>query len=109
MHAVCLAIAKPVGLFPLTRFAWRIRFVVAAVAVAQSAADGRIAAGLVVAIFIALTYLVPQWQRRWDIRSQDDCGRFVADHELGDTLGRFPLPVRPSQARIRAYCPGAAR
>src|SRR5665647_2358649 len=55
--AVCLAMAKTVGLFPLTRFAWRIRFVVAGVAVAQSVADGRIAAGAVVAVFIALTCL----------------------------------------------------
>jgi Zn-dependent protease with chaperone function len=51
--AVCLSIAKTVGLFPLTRFAWRIRFVVAAVAAAQSVADGRIAGGVVVAVFIA--------------------------------------------------------
>jgi Zn-dependent protease with chaperone function len=89
VRAVCLAIAKTVGLFPLTRIAWRIRFVVAAVAVAQSVADGRIAAGVVVAMFIALTYLAPRWQRHWDKRSQDDSDRFVADHELGDALGRF--------------------
>ncbi len=89
LRAVALAMAKTVGLFPLTRFAWRIRFVVAAVAVAQSVADGRIAAGVVVAVFIALTYLAPRWQRQWDIRSQDDSDRFVADHELGDPLGRF--------------------
>jgi hypothetical protein len=88
-HTVCLAIVKTVGLFPLTQFAWRIRFVMATVAVAQSVADGRIAAGLVVSIVIALTYLAPQWQRQWDIRSQDDSDRFVADHELGDALGRF--------------------
>ncbi len=89
VHALCLAIAKPVGLFPLTQFAWRIRFVMATVAVAQSVADGRIAAGAVVSIFIALTYLAPRWQRRWDIRSQDDSDRFVAAHKLGDALGRF--------------------
>src|SRR5450756_2984659 len=57
VRAVSLAIAKTVGLLPLTQFAWRIRFVVAAVAVAQSVADGGIAEGLVVAAFIALTYL----------------------------------------------------
>jgi hypothetical protein len=118
VQAVCLAIAKSVGLFPLTRFAWRIRFVVTAAAVAQSAADGRVAGGLIVAAFIALTYLAPGWQRQWDIRSQDDSDRFVADHELGDALGRFlrrcpPEPrtlerihcltgpvVRPSLARV---------
>jgi len=89
LRAICLAIAKTVGLFPLTRFAWRIRFVVATVAVAQSAGDGRIAAGVVVAVFIALTYLAPRWQRQWDMRSQGDSDRFVADHELGEALGRF--------------------
>ena len=89
VRAVALAIAKTVGLFPLTRMAWRIRFVVAAVAVAQSVADGRIAAGAVVAAFIVLTYLAPRWQSQWDMRSQDDSDRFVADHELGDALGQF--------------------
>ena len=33
LRAGCLAISKTVGLLPLTQFAWRIRFVVAAVAV----------------------------------------------------------------------------
>jgi hypothetical protein len=89
VRAVALAVAKTVSLFPLTEFAWRIRFVVATVAVAQSLPDGRIAGGVVVAVFIALTYLAPRWQRQWDIRSQDDSDRFVADHELGDALGRF--------------------
>jgi hypothetical protein len=89
VRAVCLAIAKTVSLLPLAQFAWRIRLVVATVAAAQSVADGRIAAGVVVAVFIALTYLAPRLQRQWDRRSQDDSDRFVADHELGDALGRF--------------------
>ena len=89
LRAACLAIAKTICWFPLAHFAWRIRFVVAGVAVAQSATDGRIAAGVVAALFIALTYLAPGWQRRYVIRSQDDSDVFVADHELGDALGRF--------------------
>jgi len=89
VRAVSQAIAKTVGPFPLTRFAWRIRFVVAAVAVAQSVADSRIPGGVTVAVFIALTYVVPRWQRQWNMRSQDDSDRFVADHDLGDPLGQF--------------------
>jgi len=89
LRAVCLAIAEMVSWLPLAQFAWRIRFVVATVAAAQSVADGRIAAGVVVALFIALTYLAPRSQRQWDRRSQDDSDRLVADHELGDGLGRF--------------------
>jgi hypothetical protein len=44
---------------------------------------------MVVAMFIALTYLAPRWQCQWDLRSQDDSDRFVADHELGDALDQF--------------------
>lgn len=89
VRAPCLTIARTTGAFPLAQFAWRIRFVVAAVAVTQSVADGRIAAGVVVAVFIAQTYLAPRWQRQWDRCSQDAADRFVAAHELGDALGRF--------------------
>jgi hypothetical protein len=89
VRAVFLAIARMVSWLPLARFAWRIRFVVATVAVAQSATDGRIAAGVVAAVFIALTYLVPRWQCQWDTRSQNDSDRFVADHGLGNALSGF--------------------
>ena len=98
VHAVWVGIAKAVGMFPLTQFAWRIRFVVGAVAVVQSVADGRIAAGAVVAVFIALTYFAPRWQRRWDLHAQNDADQFVAEHELGDALARF-LRRCPSELR----------
>ena len=89
LRAVCLAIARTVGGFPLTRFAWRVRFLVGAIAVAQAVGDGRMAGGVVVAVFISWTYLAPRSLRQWHMRSQDDSDRFVADHELGDALGRF--------------------
>lgn len=89
VRVVYLVIARTVAWFPLTRFAWRIRFVVAVVAVAQAVVDSRIAGGVVATVFIALTYVAPRWQRQWDVRSQDDSDRFVAEHGLGDALGRF--------------------
>ena len=89
VRVVRLAIATMIGWFPLTQFAWRIRFLAAEVAVAKAVADRRIAGGVVAALFIALTYLAPGWQRHWDMRSQDDSDRFVADHELGDALARL--------------------
>jgi len=58
VRAFALAISETVSLFPLAQFAWRIRFVVATAAAAQSVAAGRITAGVVVAVFIALTYLI---------------------------------------------------
>lgn len=111
--SVSLAITRMVGWVPLTRFAWRIRFVMAAVAVAQSVPDGRIAGGVVVAGFIILTYLAPPWQRRWDVCSQDDSDRFVADHDLGDALGRFlrrcPPEPRTLERIHRLTCPVGRR
>jgi hypothetical protein len=89
VSAVCVAMSKTVGSLPLTQFAWRIRFVVSAIAVAQSVADGRIAVGVVAAAFVTLTFLAPRWHRQWDMRSQDGSDRFVADHELGNALSRF--------------------
>src|SRR5450631_3899503 len=89
VSAVCVALSKTVGSLPLTQFAWRIRFVVSAIAVAQSVADGRIAVGVVAAAFVTLTFLAPRWHRQWDMRSQDGSDRFVADHELGNALSRF--------------------
>ncbi|HYN64420.1 MAG TPA: hypothetical protein VES36_07445, partial [Candidatus Limnocylindrales bacterium] len=64
-RGVCLAIAMTVGQVPLARFAWRIRFVIAAAAVAEAVADGQIAVGLVVALFVALTYRATSWQHQW--------------------------------------------
>lgn len=87
--AVCMTIAQTLGSFPLTRFAWRIRFVVAVVAAAQSLVGGRIWAGVVAAVFITLTYLAPRWLRQWDIRAQRDSDQFVADHEFGNALSTF--------------------
>jgi len=89
VRAVCMAIARTVGLFPLTQLAWRIRFVVTGVAVVQSFTEGRSASGVIVAAFIAVTYLTPRWQREWNMHSQEDSDSFVADHELGEALGRF--------------------
>lgn len=94
--AVAAVTARAVRWLPLTGFAWRIRFVVAAVAVVQSVAGGRPASAVVVAVLIALTYLGPRWRRQWDLRSQDDADRFVADHGLGEALGRYLRRSLPS-------------
>lgn len=99
--AVAAVTARAVRWLPLTGFAWRIRFVVAAVAVVQSVAAGRPASAVVVAVFIALTYLAPRWRRQWDLRSQDDTDRFVADHGLGEALARYLRRSLPGGRRPR--------
>jgi hypothetical protein len=105
VRAVFLAITTTVGLLPLIAFAWQVRFLVTSIAVVQSVVEGRTASGVVVAVFTALTYLTPRWQRQWDMRSQGEADRFVADHDLGDALGRF-LRRSPPAARTfeRIHC-----
>ena len=103
VRAACVAIAQTFSLFPLTRFAWRIRFVVAAVAVAQSVPDGRIAGGVVVAVFIALTYVAPRWQPQCDMRSQDDSptGSWPTTTSGTRSAGSF-VGARPSRGHSSA-------
>jgi hypothetical protein len=93
--AACAGVGGAVGWLPLTRFGWRLRFVVATVAVAQEVAAGRPVVGLVVAVVVALTHLAPRWRHAAEHRTQLDADRFVLEHGLGDPLGRF-LRRRPT-------------
>ena len=102
--AVCRPVARALAGLPLVRFAWRVRVVVAAVAVAQSVVDGRPAAGAVVGVVVALTYLGPRWRRAWERRLLFEGDRFVFDHDLGHQLAAH-LRTSPASdvtlARIR--------
>jgi Zn-dependent protease with chaperone function len=100
VRAVYVAITSAVAWIPPIQFAWRIRFVVGAVAVAQAVSGGRIAGGAVVTVFTALTYLAPRWQRQWDMSSQDESDRFVADHELGAAFSRFLRRCPPERRTL---------
>ena len=51
---------------PLTRFAWRTRVIVGAIAVVLETKAGRWSSALIVAAFIALTYLIPHWGAVWE-------------------------------------------
>ena len=48
---------------PLGRFAWQTRVIVGAIAVVLETQAGRWPSALIIAAFIALTYLVPHWGR----------------------------------------------
>ena len=77
------AVGRGFAVLPLVEFAWKIRFVVATVAVVQSVADHRAASGVVIAVFIALTYLVPRWRRAWLQRVDAAADSFVVEYGLG--------------------------
>lgn len=92
--AVCSAIAQSISWLPLVHLAWRIRFVVAGVAVVQSFVDGRPGVSVLIAGFIAMTYLGPRWRRAWARRLLKEGDRFVLDHGLGHHMAAY-LPRCP--------------
>ena len=86
---VATAAGRGFAVLPLVDFAWKIRFVVATIAVVQSVADHRAASGAVIAVFIALTYLVPRWRRAWRQQVEAASDRFVVAHGLGAAWATF--------------------
>lgn len=62
---------------PLTGVLWRLRPVVFTVSIIQSAQAGRVGPAVALVGLLALTYLQPRWQGRWD-HAQEAAG----DHEV---------------------------
>lgn len=83
------AVGHGFAVLPLVEFAWKIRFVVATIAVEQSVADHRAASGVVIAVFIALTYLAPRWRRAWRQQVDAAADGFVVKHGLGGAWAAF--------------------
>jgi len=67
----------------LLRFAWRARVVVAAIAVAQNAADGHLWMAAVLAALIGATYAQPALNRQWQRRLARVGDDTLAEHGLG--------------------------
>ena len=98
---------------PLVGFAWRMRFIVGAVAAWQSAVDGRIVAAVLVALFFTATYTTPGARRAHALRLQLAADRYVVSRGLGLALLRAmhrvgtPDPEPGRGARLRAHPTGA--
>lgn len=71
---------------PLVGFAWRLRFAVGAVAIVQSAIEGRTMSAVLVAVFLAATYTTPAARRARGARLQVAADRYVTVRGLGLTL-----------------------
>jgi len=89
LRGICTAIGHAFAWLPLVEFAWKIRFVVATIAVVQSVVDGRAPAGVVIAVFVGLTYLTPGWRRAWEVRVEAAADQFVCDHALSGGLAAY--------------------
>lgn len=73
---------------PLVPFAWRVRFVVGAVAVAQAGLAGHYGFALTIALIVLLSYLTPRWRRHWVTLSERVADEYVSATGLGIALGR---------------------
>lgn len=71
---------------PLGRFAWQTRLIVGAIAIVLETQAGRWPSALIIAAFIALTYLIPPWIRAWDRHLDEQARLFASDHGIGKTM-----------------------
>jgi hypothetical protein len=101
--AVARGIGRRCGGLPFLRAGWSLRGVVGAVAVVQSALEGRAVYGVIAGGFVTLTYLVPAAARVLERYVEAAADRLVAAHGLGEVLAgllrRSRVPV--SAARLQ--------
>ena len=89
LQAFAREVGRVFGWFPLTALAWRLRFVMGLVALVQGFAEGRGLFGVVGAIAVAVSYVVPWAGRQADLAAEDEADHFVTDIGLGEALARF--------------------
>lgn len=95
---------------PMVRFAWRVRSMVGAVAVLQSAVEGRAMSAALVAVFLVATYTTPAARRARGARLQVAADRYVSARGLGlallDATYRIGAP-EPDMGRTSRLTEGA--
>lgn len=77
---------------PLARWAWRLRLVLGAIALVQGIAEASpasIAAGTGAAAVIAISYLMPRWERCWAALVREAGDRQVSRAGLAEPLAVF--------------------
>jgi len=83
LEGVVAAAGRMLRGFALLRWAWRARVVLAAIAVAQNAADGHPWMAAVLATLIGATYAQPALNRQWHQRLAQFGDDTLAEHGLG--------------------------
>jgi len=61
---------------------------VGAIAVVLETQGGRWPSALIIAAFIALTYLIPPWGRAWERHLAQQANHFTSGHNFGDNDAR---------------------
>ncbi|WP_404351878.1 hypothetical protein LG324_03635 [Phycicoccus jejuensis] len=65
LRALAHALAATLSRLPLVAIGWRLRFVVAGIAVAQAVHQGQPWVAALLGTLGALSYLMPRWERHW--------------------------------------------
>lgn len=83
LKALAGGIAQGFGRLPFVALGWRLRLVVAAVAVVQACQQGVPWMAVFLAALAALTYLIPMWERRWQTVELLAGDRALVEADLG--------------------------
>lgn len=94
LRGLVVGAGRHLAWIPLGRLAWQTRFIVGGIAVVHETQAGRWPSPVIIAPFIALSYLMPRWRRTWEQHVTGAADRYVAEVGLGEDvirfLGRFP-------------------
>ena len=83
LKALTGGMAEGFGRLPFVALGWRLRLVVAAIAVVQAVQQGMTWMAVFLAALAALTYLIPMWERRWQTVELLAGDRALVEADLG--------------------------
>lgn len=89
LRGVGAGIGRRLAWIPLVPFAWQTRFVVGTIAVVLETQAGRWPSPIVIAVFIALSYLLPRSRHAWHRHLCQTADRCAAELGLAAPLARF--------------------
>lgn len=91
VHGLVHALSAPFRRLPLVGWAWKGRFVLAAIAAVQALAADQPLVAAALGVGCALTYLVGVWERAWAATIRDLGDERARQAGLADALSRFLL------------------
>ncbi len=100
LRGVVAGVGRRLAWVPLGAFAWRTRFVVGTIAVILETQEGRWPSPIVLAVFIALSYLLPRWRHAWHRHLCQVADRQAAGLGLAEPLARFLRRLPPDTDRL---------
>ena len=87
IRGIAYAIGRRLSWIPLVQLAWRTRIIVGTIAVVHEIQAGRWPSPIVIAWFIALSYLMPRWRHAWHRHLCEAADRHAAHFGLAMPTG----------------------